>query len=203
MGRCIQYAFYSMSYPDNCKIKGRPHKNSKEGPYSSTFNRSKKSVLSKIKQQTTDSVKPTTVYNNVFMDCGGVLGASSCGSLPRNRKQISKLKMSMKTESIPRDSLFVVMEQCKREQSQADPFIRIVQAAPDAMCLLANDWQLHDMARFCTDLKQCSILGIDPTFNVGGIFSNCNNLQTPAIRSPTISPCSSNAGSNDCSPEKN
>ena len=52
----------------------------------------------------------------------------------------------------------------KKEQSHADPVLRIVQAAPDAMCLLAYDCQLNDVSRFCTDSDQCSILGIDPTF---------------------------------------
>jgi len=43
----------------------------------------------------------------------------------------------------------------------------MVQAAPDAMCLLANSRQLNDMARFCTDPNQCCVFGIDPTFNLG------------------------------------
>lgn len=91
------------------------------------------------------------MYNEVFKECGGVLDASSCGSLPRNRKQISNVKSCMKGESTDRDPLFSVMEQCKKEQSLADPFLRIVQAVPDTMCLLTSDRQLNDMVRFCTD----------------------------------------------------
>ena len=73
----------------------------------------------------------------------------------------------MKTECTDRDPLFSVMEQCNKEQSQADPFLRMVQAAPDAMCLLTSNRQLNDMARFCTDALQCSVVGVDPTFNLG------------------------------------
>ena len=58
------------------------------------------------------------------------------------------MKMHMKAESTDKNSLFTVMEQCKKEQSQADPFLRMVQAAPDAMCLLTSDCQLNDMIRF-------------------------------------------------------
>ena len=43
----------------------------------------------------------------------------------------------------------------------------MVQAAPDAMCLLTSDHQLNDMIRFCTDPLQCSVVGVDPTFNLG------------------------------------
>ena len=39
-----------------------------------------------------------------------------------------------------------------------------VQAAPEATCVLAADYQLN---RFCTNKDQFSILGIDPTFNLG------------------------------------
>ena len=73
----------------------------------------------------------------------------------------------MKVEPSVKDPLFSVMEECKQLQSRADPFLRMVQAAPDAMCLLANGRQLHDMARFCTDPTQYCVLGVDPTFNLG------------------------------------
>ena len=101
------------------------------------------------------------------MECGGILNANSCGSLPRNRKQVANVKSSMKVEPSVKDPLFSVMEECKQQQSRADPFLRMVQAAPDAMCLLTNSRQLHDMARFCTDPTQCCVLGVDPTFNLG------------------------------------
>ena len=156
---------YSYPQSDDCKIRGQPHKNSKE---KSPFNRSKKSVLVKIESEVQKSAQPTNVYNRVFQECGGVVNASSCGSLPRNRKQITNIKQkALKGTQSEKDPLFAVMEECKKEQSQVDPFLRIVQAAPDAMCLLASDRQLHDVARFCTHIDQCSILGIDPTFNLG------------------------------------
>ena len=154
-------------YPDDPLIKGQPHRNSKKENRNSSFNHCKKSVLTKIKEQTTDFSRPTNVYNKVFKECGGVLDATSCGSLPRNRKQISNIKRCMKAEYTDKDPLFSVMEQCKKEQSQVDPFLRVVQAAPDAMCLLTSNRQLNDMVRFCTDPLQCSIVGVDPTFNLG------------------------------------
>jgi len=134
-------------YPDDPQIKGAPHKNSKLESFSAAYNRSKKSVLSKIKEQANDLSAPTAIYNKVFEECGGVLNANSCGSLPRNRKQISNLKRTIKSEPIVKDPLFAVMEQCKKEQSCAEPFLRVIQAAPDAMCLLANDRQLHDFVQ--------------------------------------------------------
>ena len=77
------------------------------------------------------------------------------------------MKSNMKIEPTIKVPLFSVMEECKQQQSRADPFLRMIQAAPDALCLLANSRQFNDMARFCTYLNQCCVLGIDPTFNLG------------------------------------
>jgi len=74
------------------------------------------------------------------------LNASSCGSLPRNKKQVANAKGNMKIEPTVKDPLFSVMEEWKQQQSRADPFLQMVQAAPDAMCLLANNRQLNDFA---------------------------------------------------------
>ena len=40
-------------YPDDPLIKGQPHKNSKKGNCISSFNQCKKSVLTKVKEETT------------------------------------------------------------------------------------------------------------------------------------------------------
>ena len=140
----------------------RPHKSAKnELPYV----RTKKSVLMKISDEASES-KPMQVFDKVYESCGGVVGATSCGSVPRNIKQISNSKSVKKGASVV-DPLFAVMEECKKEQSHANPFIRVVNAAPEPMCVLARDRQLTDMDRFCTDCDQFSIVGVDPTFNLG------------------------------------
>jgi len=76
-----QLCILQFVYPDDSLTKGK-HRNLKEGSHNSSFNRSKKSVLAKIKEETTNSLKPTDVYSKAFMECRGVLGVSSCGSVP-------------------------------------------------------------------------------------------------------------------------
>jgi hypothetical protein len=95
------------------------------------------------------------------------LNASSCGSLPRNKKQVANIKSASKPNCSERDPLFAIIEQCKREESQVQPFIRNVQGAPDAMCVLASNNQLQDVIRFCCDQQLFSVFGVDPTFNLG------------------------------------
>ena len=98
---------------------------------------------------------------------GDVTQVLSCGSVPRNRQQITNARKRLKESNKERDTLFAIMERCKREQSKSMPFIRSVLAAPEPMCLLCNDRQLHDIERFCCNSDHFSILGIDPTFNLG------------------------------------
>ena len=62
--------------------------------------------------------------------------------------------------------LYVVMEQCKSAE-KVDIFVQDVTCAPEPMAVLSTEHQLNDVARFCCDPFCFSILGIDPTFNLG------------------------------------
>ena len=63
-----------------------------------------------------------------------MVNAESVGSLPRNRKQIYNAVSSAKPAvSKIHDPLFAIIETCKKEESQVDPFVRNVQGAPDAI----------------------------------------------------------------------
>ena len=46
---------------------------------------------------------PSQSYDTLFETCGGIMNASSCGSLPRDRKQISNFRLQSKSVSSLRD----------------------------------------------------------------------------------------------------
>ena len=48
-----------------------------------------------------------------------------------------------------------------------DAFVRFVTGAPFPMVMLAFDWTLDNLVRFCTPSTSFSILGINPTFSLG------------------------------------
>ena len=114
---------------------------------------------------------PKECFDEVFKKCGGVLHTESCGSLPRNKKQIANMRSLANTNVTSnedeRDSLYAIIEQCKQEETGCDPFVRCVQGALDAMCVLATNLQLQDLVRFCCNPNEYCILGIDPTFSLG------------------------------------
>ena len=61
------------------------------------------------------------------------------------------------------------MVMCKESEGKNAPeaFVRIVNAAPFPMMVLAFDWTLDDLVRFCTNASEFCVLGFDPTFNLG------------------------------------
>ena len=145
------------SKPD---IKPIPHGNSKDD---SSYYRTKQSTKELI-TEVAKVCKPTKAFNKVFDDCGGILGCVSIGDMPRNRKQMRNARYKLSDPQPRKDALYEIMKMCIDGQSRADPFVRCVQAAPEATCVLATNGQLHDMERFCTNPEKFSILGIDPTF---------------------------------------
>ena len=67
-----------------------------------------------------------------------------------------------------KDDIQALMIQCRAEAKiAAVRFIRGITPAPTLVVFLANDRQLNDMKRFCTDMKQFCVLGVDTTFNCG------------------------------------
>lgn len=123
-GVCLlQYQFDGEEHP----ITGAPHGNSK---CFRSYTRTKSSVYQSIKKEAFKE-KANVLFDKMQ---GDVLEIESCGSVPKNSKQISNVRTMMKDKSRERDTLFAVMERCKREQSKSMPFIRSVSAAPEPMC---------------------------------------------------------------------
>ena len=124
------------------------------------------SVMCKLKQEATKST-PKRVLRFVSGSTGGILEATSAGALPRGRQQIKDAR-GKSTSKQDFDPLYSIMHMCKQgEGRRGDNFIRIVNAAPYPMMLIAFDYTLDDLVRFCTSKENFSILGVDPTFNLG------------------------------------
>ena len=142
-----------------------PHGNAKS---TDEYIRTKASTLKKVKDSANSST-PSNVYNAVFDTSGGIQDAASMGSLPRNKQQVNNAKYQGKSmeEQNVKDTLYTTMQKCKLEEWTANPFVRIVEAAPQFMCVLASNRQLKDLEHFCTTKDEFSILGIDSTFNLG------------------------------------
>lgn len=76
------------------------------------------------------------------------MGAHASCDLPRDRRQIYNMKQCtfrerevyMYPPSIPRnDTLACIMQLCKDSSSTSSAFIRLVEAAPEPMCVLCTN----------------------------------------------------------------
>ena len=130
-----------------------------------------------IKEES-ESRAPKDAVSTIYKKQGGLMGATSIGELPRNRHQISNIRSKTSASSSIcsakglKDPLYMVMEQSKLCES-GDKFVRVVNACPEPMCVLATDQQLNDLVRFSTNPSQFSIVSIDPTFSLGDFNVTC------------------------------
>ena len=144
-------------------MKIAPHGNARSGQ---SYVRTMPSVMCKLKKEAKKKT-PKRALQFVSKEAGGILEATSAGALPRSRQQIKDARRKV-TSKQDYDPLYSVMYMCKEgEGTGGDTFIRMVNAAPFPMMLIAFDYTLDDLVRFCTSPTCFSILGIDPTFNLG------------------------------------
>jgi hypothetical protein len=161
----IQYLFDGMEHPvcpsahGNCKRKR-----------SSPYVRTKESTVQELRRESSAQT-PKAAYHTVHKEKGGIMNAVSISDLPRNRAQAKYTRRGhTRVKSFDNiDSLTILLEQCKRQQMNRNeqPFIREITGAPELRCVLGYDWQLDDLATFCTDPEEMSVFGADPTFNLG------------------------------------
>ena len=157
----VQYAFDGMEH----SVVPRPHGNSKK---SDSYIRTMPSTLNKLKKVAVNLTPKFAVC-----EVSGDVSAPSAGSLVRNRQQVKdfcrrKDEGQLISVQKAKHPLFSVMLMCKESQGvkASDVFIRIVTCAPELMAVLASDWTLNDLDRFCTK-QHCTVFCIDPTFSLG------------------------------------
>ena len=153
------------------KVLVRPHGQSfKQKPFYRTASSVKTQLVKAL-----EGKSPKDTLDKVTQDKGSLLGATSVGQIPRNRQQVyrlnhqqSRIAGTTKLHACGkgRDVLYVTMEQCKLTQKE-HRFVQEVTCAPKPMAVLATDQMLRDIDRFCCSPTEFSILGIDPTFNLG------------------------------------
>ncbi|CAB4017313.1 Mitogen-activated kinase kinase kinase A [Paramuricea clavata] len=160
----VQYLFDGKPH----EVKPASHGNAKKIS-ASGYIRTKESTKSRL-QEITSMQTPKSAYHKVLTEKGGIRRASSASDLPRNREQAKYVRSISKGQRVNHiDSLVILLTQCKREQLQHNKkaFIREVTGAPEMRCVLGYDWQIEDLITFCTDPERFSVLGVDPTFNLG------------------------------------
>ena len=127
-------------------------------------------------RETAQCLPPKVAVRKLCQDVGDVTGASSASQLPRSRQQAAdcrrKLTYGTNSAVMPKsaDPLFPLMLMCKESEGKKGEhgnFVRIVTNSPEPMAVLAFDWSLDDLERFCTCEAKHTVLCVDPTFDLG------------------------------------
>ena len=148
-----------------------PHGNSKRNQR--PFVRTQTSTLESIKENL-PSMSPKQILSQSYEKAGGVLQIKSSGEVGRNLRQVYNLKNSQScasglTSNCNKDLVYDLLEQhyCSERN-----FVRNVHFDDSVMSLVGFDQQFADLERFCAcdDPVNSSILGIDPTFNLGDFY---------------------------------
>ena len=148
----------------------KAHGNSKQNkPYRRTNDSTIKAIKAKVIVD-----KPRRVFQTVAEQLGdGLLKGTQPSAWPRDMTQIYNLKKTDEGKSTSKsvsakDPYFALILQCKEDQSNPETaFVRRVTVAPEPTALLAFDYQLADMVKFCTKPSKFSVLQVDPTFDLG------------------------------------
>ena len=70
-----------------------------------------------------------------------------------------------------KDDIFLLLTQLKDEYAgEGGGFVQEVKFGKTQEVVFAFEQQLEDLARFCCNAVRFSIMGIDPTFNLGNVF---------------------------------
>eukprot|EP00794_Sanderia_malayensis_P020732 gene20731-biopygen17115 len=166
--KCMPYVYlqYYFDQEEHHVTPTLPHGNSKKKV---PFQRTKESV--KEKRKTACVVeKPKNLVQMSFEGAGGLANVRSAGDMARDRKQVSNFKY-FATKQGSHDELITVTDMCKAQQRDpATAFVRSVSCAPEQHVYVGNDRQHNDLARFCTNVENTSIVGIDPTYNMGKFY---------------------------------
>ena len=165
----LQYQFTS----GERKIKVKQHGNASKG--SRPFKQSATSTMERLKELVQTST-PKVAVNRLLEEKDGIENICSSGDIARDRQQAANFRRNVKGKenkvaSSCSDPLLTVMDRCKREQADSKvTFKREVSCAPEMLIVLANNVQLAEVKRFCTNPARFSVLGVDVTFNVGEYY---------------------------------
>jgi len=138
----VQYFFSEGEH----KLLTAPHGNSH---YRQPYIRTMPSVMCKVKEEARKST-PKCALQFVSSQAGGILHATSAGALPSNCQQVKDAQRKC-TGKQAYDPLYAVMHMCKEGEGRGEgKFIRMVNAAPHPMMLIAMDYTLDSTLTLTT-----------------------------------------------------
>ena len=173
----VQYVFDDQEH----EIKIKPHGNAKN--QSAEYYRTSHTTMERLKELA-KSDPPKTAFFKSIEEKGTISDFKNAASHARNIQQIKNIKKF--AEEKPEDPMLELIEMLKRgTRDQENAFVRKVETSSDPYVVLTTDHQLEDVARFCTNPSQFSVLGVDPTFIFGNYYVTLTTYRHLFLRTQT------------------
>lgn len=182
----VQYWFDGVQH----EVKPVPHGNAKKNRL--PFQRTRESTKEKLRAATA-TMQPKRAYNQTKAAIGNTSDLPSVAAAPRdpmqakNFRKVSGKRSHNSSQSTSgsedhSDPLFAVLLQCKEQQGDLNTaFVREVRCAPEPEIVCATQQQLTDIERFCCNPEHFTVLGVDPSFNVGKFCYTITTYRHPMV----------------------
>ena len=168
------------------KFKVASHGNCKLGssvpPYVKTKESTKQSLVQNLSENKTN---PKRALFKTIKDSGGVCGAESASSLPRNVRQVNNLKhqLGLTSSAASKGNSDPLMAVFDLQKGSYSGFVREVSCNDLPTVMLFTDQQIDDIIRFCCHKKRnfVSELGLGVTFQLGPFYLLVTTYKNPLL----------------------
>ena len=117
----------------------------------------------KIALKAKTSLGPSSIYDELYENGGGVIDQSASGTVPRSISQVKYERAKLRKQH-SKDALAELIEKCKESKGA---FVHTLQVSPSVRAVLATKSQLQDLVKFCCNPEEFSVFSVDVTYDIG------------------------------------
>ena len=150
-------------------VSPKKHPRTKK-PFIPTASSTRQSIEDKVKHP----MGPSSIYDKVFEETGGMLDVEAISHAPRNIKQVKNARAKLKRASNDEDEFYSLLALGKE---MAESCIKGPQWTPSPRVVYVEDWQMAEIVENCCQPDSTCVLSIDTTFNVGQFYVTSTTYQ--------------------------
>ena len=163
----VQYQYEGEEHHISPKKNPRTKK-----PFIPTASSTRRSIEAKVKHP----MGPSTIYDKVFEEAGGMIEVEAVSNAPRNIKQVKNARAKLKRISSDEDEFYSLLA---LGRDTAGSCIKGLQWTPSPRVVYVEEWQMVEIVENCCKPDSASVLSIDTTFNVGQFYVTSTTYQNP------------------------
>lgn len=150
-------------------ISPKKHPRTKK-PFIPTASSTRKAVKEKV----THPLGPSTIYDKVYEEAGGMIEMEAVSHAPRNIKQVKNARASLKRSISDEDEFYSFFA---LGNSLGGSCLKGLQWTPSPRVVYVEEWQMAEIVENCCKPDSTSVLSIDTTFNVGKFYVTSTTYQ--------------------------